>query len=63
MARATGQRLPASTRRQAVATLQGLIAAGVSDTEAREQIAERYDVSERTFASHIVELVVARPAP
>ena len=48
MARATGQRLPASTRRQAVATLQGLIAAGVSDTEAREQIAERYNVSERT---------------
>ena len=48
MARANGQRLPVSTRRQAVQTLQGLLAAGVSDTEAREQIAERYDVSPRT---------------
>ena len=48
MARPNGHRFPASTRRQAVQTLQGLLAAGVSDAESREQIAERYNVSPRT---------------
>ena len=48
MSRGVGQRFPAVTRRQAVLILQDLIAAGVSDTAAIEQVAGRFQVTSRT---------------
>ena len=54
--RGTGQRLPSALRLQAIQTLQGLIAAGNTDAEAKEQIAQRYQVSQRTARSWLAEV-------
>ena len=40
-----GRKLPAALRETAIETLQGLLAAGVSDQKARDQVAERFDAS------------------
>ena len=48
MPRQVGERLPSGARRRAIRQLQSLVAAGVSDDEAREQVMERYDVSGRS---------------
>ena len=54
MSRPNGQHLPAAIRNQAIQTIQSLIAAGVSDDEIREQIEERFEVSERTVRDWMV---------
>jgi hypothetical protein len=48
MARGYGQRVANVVRRKAVRTLQSLLAAGVDESEACEQIVERFNVSSRT---------------
>ena len=48
MPRPTGQRLSTEQRRQGIEAIAGLIAAGIADSEAVRQIAQRYDVSKRT---------------
>lgn len=51
MPRKVGERLTSGARHRAIRQLQSLVAAGVSDDEAREQVAHGFDVSGRT-ASH-----------
>ena len=48
MPRPTGQRGPHHQRRQGIAAVASLIAAGIADAEAVRQVAERYDISKRT---------------
>jgi hypothetical protein len=48
MARLVGERLTDGARRRAIRQLQSLVAAGVSDDEAREQVMKTNDVSSRT---------------
>lgn len=48
MPRLVGNRLTDGARRRAIRQLQSLVAAGIPDDEAREQVIERYDVSGRT---------------
>jgi len=51
MARTNGQHLSTTERQQALHTLQGFLAAGISDRDAKAQIMERYNISERTARS------------
>lgn len=48
MARGYGQRVAGVVRRKGVRTLQSLLAAGVEEGEACEQVVERFNVSDRT---------------
>ena len=48
MTRQVGERLTVGARRRAIRTLQSLVAAGVPDDEAREQVMQRFDVSGRS---------------
>ena len=48
MARKVGERLTSGARRKAIRQLQNLVAAGVSDDEARETVMQNFDVSGRT---------------
>ena len=61
MSRGVGQRFSAGTRRQAVQILQDLIAAGVSDTAAIEQVAERFQNS--LLRALVERAVVGVPEP
>jgi len=51
MARANGQRLPNAVRRRGVHAIQQLLAAGIEESECCEQIAERFNISERSARS------------
>ena len=62
MSRGVGQSFSAGTRRQAVQILQDLIAAGVSDADAVEQVAERYHVTSRTGRRWLAEAYAALSA-
>jgi uncharacterized protein YoaH (UPF0181 family) len=48
MSRGDGQRVAGVVRRKAVRSLQKLLAAGIDDSEAGEQVAEQFNVSSRT---------------
>jgi hypothetical protein len=48
MARGYGQRVGGVVRRKGVRTLQSLLAAGIEETEACEQVVEKFNVSSRT---------------
>lgn len=48
MSRKVGERLTNGARRRAIRQLQSLVAAGVSDDEARDQVSQSFDVSRRT---------------
>jgi len=48
LSRPSGHRLTNGARRKAIRALQALIASGIPDEEAREEIAQRFDVSART---------------
>jgi hypothetical protein len=48
LSRPSGHRLTNGARRKAIRALQALIASGIPDEEAREEIAQRFDVSSRT---------------
>ena len=48
MARITGHRLTNGARRRALRTLQSLVSAGVPDDEARDEVIQRFNVSDRS---------------
>lgn len=48
MPRENGHRLTNGARRRAIRTLASLVAAGIPDDEAREEVAQRFDVTART---------------
>jgi hypothetical protein len=48
MARQVGKKLTNIARRRAIRQLQSLLAAGVADDEARQEVGKSFDVSERT---------------